>query len=139
MLEFNQWYFVLVANFIVLLIVLNAILFKPLAKIFKERDASIKGALDEAKALTAKKDDAIAAMNAELSTARAKAKEVFTSLREEGLAREKEVLAKTEAEAVEMIEKARRDLKAETDKARAALKADIESFSEEIVKKLVKA
>jgi F-type H+-transporting ATPase subunit b len=138
MLEFNQWYFVLVANFVVLLIVLNALLFKPLAKIFKERDVAIKGALDEAKALTARKDDAIATMNAELSTARTKAKDLFNSLREEGLAREKEVLAKTEAEAVELIDRARRDLKAETEKARAALRTDVEKFSEEIVKKLVR-
>lgn len=139
MLEFNQWYFVLVANFIVLLIVLNALLFKPLAKILKERDAAIKGTLDEAKALTGRKEDAIATMNAELSGARTKAKDVYNSFREEGLAREKEVLAKTEAEAVELIEKARRDLKVETEKARAALKADVEKFSEEIVKKLVRA
>ncbi len=138
MLEFNQWYFVLVVNFIVLLIALNALLFKPLAKIFKERDASIKGALDEAKALAAKKDDALAAMNSELSAARTKAKDLYSSLREEGLAKEKEVLGKTEAEAVEIIEKARRDLKAETEKARAALKADVDKFSDEIVKKLVK-
>lgn len=138
MLEFNQWYFVLVANFVVLLIILNSLLFKPLAKIFKERDAAIKGALDEAKTLTTRKDEAIAKMNAELSGARTKAKDVYNALREEGLAREKEVLAKIEAEAVEMIDKARKDLKTETEKARAALKADVEKFSEEIVKKLVK-
>jgi F0F1-type ATP synthase membrane subunit b/b' len=39
---------------------------------------------------------------------------------------------------LQMIEKARKELQAEAEKARAALKADIETFSDEIVRKLVK-
>lgn len=139
MLEFNQWFFVLLANFLVLLFVLNTILFKPLVKIFKEREIATTGALDEARALSDKKDEAIAKMNAELLSAKSKAKEIFDSLREEGVTRQKEILSKAEAEAVEMIEKARKELQAEAEKARTALKADIEKFSEEIVNKLVKA
>lgn len=138
MLEFTQWYFVLVVNFLVLLVILNAILFKPLAKLFKEREGSIKGALDEAKAMIDKKEDAITKMNAELSGARAKAKEAYNVFRDEGLGKQKESLSKAEAEAVEIVEKARRELKVEAEKARAALKADVDRFSEEIVKKLVK-
>ncbi|MGO9611693.1 MAG: hypothetical protein ACLPX5_01475 [Dissulfurispiraceae bacterium] len=138
MLEFNHWYFVLLANFLVLLIILNAILFKPLAKLFKEREGHIRSALDEAKSLTSRKDDAIAQMNAELSAAKSKAKELFNTLREEGLVKQKETLSKSEAEAVELIEKARGELKAEAEKARVALKADVDRFSEEIVRKLVK-
>lgn len=139
MLEFNQWFFVLLANFLVLFFVLNAILFKPIAKVFKEREAATTGALDEAKLLAAKKEEAIARMNAELMSAKTKAKETFEALREEGISKQKETLSRAEAEAVEMIEKARKELQAEAEKARAALKADIERFSEEIVNKLVKA
>ena len=138
MLEFNAWFFVLLANFLILLAVLNSLLFKPLAKIFKERDAATKGALEEAKSLTAKKDSSVAAMNAELMEARTKAKASQNALRDEGLATEKETMSKAEAEAVQMIEKARKELQAEAEKARAALKADVETFSEEIVRKLVK-
>ena len=139
MLEFNQWFFVLLANFLVLLYVLNAILFKPIKKMFKERDDVINGAVDETKKMTVKKDEAIARMNAELISAKAKAKDIFNSIREEGLYAQKEMLSKAEAESVEMIEKARRELQAETEKAKAELRADIEKFSEEIVSKLVKA
>lgn len=139
MLEFNQWFFVLLANFLVLFFVLSAILFKPLAKVFKEREAATTGAIDDAKALTAKKEDAIAKMNTELMSAKNKAKETFDSLREEGVSRQKETLSKAEAEAVEIMEKARKELQAEAEKARTALRSDIEKFSEEIVNKLVKA
>ena len=139
MLEFNQWFFVLLANFLVLLFVLNAILFQPLAKIFKEREAATKGALDEARAMVAQKEDATAKMNAELLAARNKAKDAFNTSKDAGQAVQKETMSRAEAEALAMIEKARKELQAEAEKARTALKADIEKFSEEIVNKLVKA
>jgi F-type H+-transporting ATPase subunit b len=137
MLEFNQWYFVLVVNFLILLVVLNAILFQPLKKVFKEREAATKGALDEAKDMEVKKEESVAKMNAELTGARTKAKQMANALKEEGLSKQKEALSKAEAGAVEMIEKARKELQTEADKARATLRADVEKFSDEIVRKLV--
>ncbi|MFA5353676.1 MAG: ATP synthase F0 subunit B [Thermodesulfovibrionales bacterium] len=139
MLEFNYWFFVLLANFLVLLFILNAILFKPISRLFQEREDSTTGALNRAKELTSQKDEAVARMNAELKSAKLNAKEVFNSLREEGLSSQKQVLSSAEAEAMEILEKARKEIQAEADKARASLKADVERFSEEIVSKLVKA
>jgi len=138
-LEFNQWFFVLLANFLILLFVLNIILFQPIAKIIKERQLATTGALEEAKALTGKKEDAIAAMNAELLTAKTMAKAAFDRLKEQGQAVQKDMLSAAEAQAVELIGQARKELQAEAEKARAALKSDIEKFSEEIARKLVKA
>lgn len=138
MLEFNQWFFVLLANFLILFFILSAILFKPLARIFEERQKATTGALHEAKMLNEKKDEAISKMNAELLAAKNNAKKIFDALREEGLSKQKEIIAKTEAEASEMIEKAKRELQEEIQKVRVALRADIEKFSEEIVNKLVK-
>ena len=139
MLEFNQWFFVLLVNFLVLLFVLNYILFQPLAKIMRERDDATVGALDEAKSMTGKKDEAVARMNAELLAARNMAKAAYDALREQGQSVQKEALSKAEAQSLSMIEQARKELQAEAEKARAALRADIEKFSEEIVRKLVKA
>jgi F-type H+-transporting ATPase subunit b len=139
MLEFHaRDFIILVVNFFVLFIALNWLLFKPLAKIFKEREIATKGALDEAKSLTQKKDSAIAALNAGILEARAKAKAARDVLREEGLATQKEMLSKSDSEAIAMIEKARAELQAETVRVRKAIKSDIEKFSEEIVRKLVK-
>ena len=140
MLDFNGfWFLILLANFLVLLFVLNSILFQPLAKIFKEREAATKGALDETQARSVQKEDATAKMNAELLAARNKAKDAFNASKDAGQAVQKETMSKAEAEALAMIEKARKELQSEAEKARAALKADIEKFSEEIVNKLVKA
>ncbi len=139
MLEFNQWYFVLVANFIILYFILSSLLFKPLAKLFKDREATIKGALEDAKSMGIKKEETVSQMNAELQDARKRAKEIYNSLREAGISQQTEVLRKAEEEAVAIIEKARQELRVETEKARAILRADVDKFSEEIVRKLVKA
>ncbi|MGO9377090.1 MAG: ATP synthase F0 subunit B [Dissulfurispiraceae bacterium] len=139
MLEFHlRDFLILFANFVILFLVLRSLLFKPLAQVFKEREAATKGALEEAKNLTVKKDSAVMAMNAEMMAARTKAKASQNALRDEGVAKQKEMLSKTEAEAVQIIEKARKELQAEAEKARTALKADVEVFSDEIVRKLVK-
>jgi F-type H+-transporting ATPase subunit b len=139
MLEFHlSDFLILMVNFLVLFLALRSLLFKPLAQIFKERTAATTGALEEARNLTAKKDSAVATMNADIMEARTKAKASQNALRDEGVASQKEVLSKAEAEAVQIIEKARKELQAETEKARAALKADVEAFSDEIVRKLVK-
>lgn len=138
MLEFNWTFIVLAINFIVLLFILNAILFKPLLRIFKERDDTVKGALDTAKEMNEKREEGIARMNRELSETRTKAKEIFEALKTEGLSKQREMLSATEAEAVGTLEKARAEIKAEAQKARQALRADVDKFSDEIVRKLVK-
>jgi len=139
MLEFNNWFFVLVANFLILFFALKAIFFKPIANVLKERQTVINSALDDAKKMVVSKDEAVARMNAELLSAKNKAKKTFDLLKEEGAVKQKEMLSIAEAEATKMIEKARQEILAETEKARVALRADIGKFSEDIVNKLVKA
>lgn len=132
------WFLFLALNFIVLLFILNAILFKPLLEIFKKREDTVKGDLDSAKNMADKREEGIAGLNRELAESRTKAKEVFEALRGEGVLKQKEAVSAAEVGAVSMIEKARAEIKADAEKARAGLRADIDKFSDEIVRKLVK-
>lgn len=139
MLELNKWFFVLVINFLALLYVLNIILFRPLLKIFKEREDAVDGALKEAKEMDEEKEALMAQLQKDFSGTAVSAKARFEELKQEGLQNQKEALEKTGKEAADMLEKARGQIKAEADKARESLKADVEKFSEEIVNKLVGA
>ena len=137
MLEFNNWFFVLFLNFIILLFILNAILFKPLLQIFKEREDSVKGDLDAAKDMREKSEEGIARLNRELAESRGKAKQIFETLKAEGLSKQREVLSATETAALATLEKARTEIKSDAEKARQSLRADVDKFSDEIVRKLV--
>lgn len=138
MLEFNNWFFVLMVQFFILMFILNAILFKPMVELFRQREQTVKGALEEAQLMNEKKEKAIAQMNADLAAARAEAKRIINELREEGLTYQREVVSSAEKEAVQMIEKARAEIKAEIERVRILLKQEVDRLSEEIVNKLVK-
>jgi F-type H+-transporting ATPase subunit b len=138
MLEINFSFWVMAINFFVLLIIMNFILFKPLLQIFKERESAVKGSLDAAKEMNTRREETIAGLNRELTETRGRAKETFETLRAEGLQRQKEVLMSAEAEASAMLDKARSDILAEVERARKTLRTEIDKFSDEIVRKLVK-
>ena len=138
MLEFNNWFFLLLVQFFVLMFILNAILFKPIMELFRQREQTIKGALEEAQLMNEKKDKAIAKMNEDLAQAKAQAKQIINSLREEGLSYQREVVSNAEKEAVQMIEKARGEIRTEAEKVRSRLRQEVEKLSDEIVNKLVK-
>lgn len=132
-----KWLLILAANFLVLVFILNIILFKPLLKIFKEREDAVKGSLDAVKDMGNRREESIARLNKELAETRNKAKDLFEALKAEGLKNQKEVLSKAEAEASQILEKSKADLRAEAEKARTTLRAEVDKFSDEIVRKLV--
>jgi F-type H+-transporting ATPase subunit b len=132
-----NWLLILAANFLVLVFILNIILFKPLLKIFKEREDAVKGSLDAVKDMGNRREESIARLNKELAETRNKAKDVFEALKAEGMKNQKEVLSKAEAEASQILEKSKADLRAEAEKARTTLRAEVDKFSDEIVRKLV--
>lgn len=139
MLELNKWFFVLLVNFLVLLYVLNLILFKPFIKLFTDRKNTIQGALDAARDMEARNEEALLQMNSELKAAREKARQLYESMVKEGAARQNELLDSANKEAHSLIEEARQELQSETEKARQKLREKVSGFSGEIVRKLIGA
>ncbi len=136
MLELSGWFFALLLNFLVLLFVLNLVLFKPMLRVFKERDDSVKGSMSAAREMSEKKDASLAEMKRELSEARDKARTAFEALRAEGIDRQKAVVSTSGEKAAKLMDDARQTLRRQGEAARVALRGDVERFSEEIVKKL---
>jgi F-type H+-transporting ATPase subunit b len=139
MLELNKWFFAQLANFLLLLIILNIILFKPLLRIFKERDEGINGALNKAKSMDKEKDGIMAQIDAKLSEGRTRAKTTFEELSAQGMEIQKQALTAAQNEAAVLNNNAKAELGSAVEKARVSLKSDIEAFSKQIFEKLVKA
>ena len=137
MLELNKWFFVQLANFLLLLFVLNIILFRPMLRLFQEREEHTTGFLNVAKAMDKEKDEVLSQIDSKLAGARDRAKAVFEKFSTEGIEIQKLAVDSAQNEAVEINRKSKEEIETATDKARAALKADIENFSQRIVEKLV--
>lgn len=137
MLEINKWFFVQLANFLLLLLVLNIILFKPILRLFQERKDSTTGFLDKARELDREKDEVLANIEAKLKEARGRAREDFEGLSREALEMQKKAIESSQGEAAEMNRKAKAEIGTAAEKARSTLKANIENFSNQIVRKLV--
>lgn len=138
MLEFNAWFFVLLANFLFLIFALNLILFKPLMRLFEERKEGIDGSLKKAREFSQRKEELMNQLNRELLEANRKAKEIIDKYIQEGKDKQAELLREAEKEAQEMLKKARQEISTLTEEARKALRQEIEKISEEIVNKLVR-
>ena len=137
MLELNKWFFVQLINFLVLLALLNYILFRPLLRLFMERDEKINGSLNNAKAIDKERDDLLHQMDAKLSGARNKAKTTFEELSKEGLNQQKNYIDEATKQAAEINKKAKEDIGAELKKAKETLRGEVESFSRIIVEKMI--
>lgn len=133
-----KWFLVLIGIFLANIVILNAMLFRPMLRVFKEREEAIDGSLDEAKDMESERDNKLTLFKREMSVASLSAREKFDSLRQEGHDRQKESMESASREAMEIIDKARSELASASNSARASLKGDVEKFSEEIVQKLLK-
>jgi len=137
MLELNKWFFVQLANFLLLLVVLNIILFRPMLRLFQEREEHTTGFLNDAKAMDKEKDEVFSKIDSKLAVARDRAKAIFEEFSTEGIETQKLAVDSAKNEAIEINRKSKEEIEMATDKARAALKADIKNFSNKIVEKLV--
>ena len=131
------WFTVQLVNFLVLLFVLNKILFRPVLRQLKERDDRINGYLEKAKAMDKDKDNLLKELNAKLAQTRDQAKVVYEELRSKGLEAQRSDLDSAGRETEKMSQEALEKLKAAAQKAREALKGDVEAFSKKIVEKMV--
>jgi len=125
------------ANFIVFLILFNLILVKPMLKHLKERDGKVTSDHEQAKESSDRAQAVMEDYEQAMADARSKASQAYNTSQEEGVKSQREKLAAARAEAQEIMEKAMADIKAEADKAREAIKAEMEMMPKEIAGKLL--
>lgn len=139
MLDINRFFFWHLANFLILIWLLNIILFKPLFRIFDERKKLIDGSLENAKELAKKKDALMTQIDAKLAEAKEEAKSISEGFRKEGSELHKHALEVAQKDAEEMNKLAKAKLQASVQKAKDGLRTDIEAFSGKIVEKMLGA
>jgi len=137
MIDLNIAFFIQLVNFIVLLIVLNFILFKPMRSIMQEREQGISGAFTDAKAAQERVQVLLEQYNALLADAKQKSAAAYNTLYQQGLDAQRDMIASERAKAGELLDKARKEIAAASAAARGDLRKEAEMLSQEISFKLL--
>jgi len=125
------------AIFLVLLVVLTKMVFKPFLAMQEERDTNIHGAKKQATSLDELAGEKMAVYDEKMAAARKESALVRGELRKEGGAHASSILGDARAEADAKVEKARERIAASVAEAREALTARADDIAVEIANKLL--
>ncbi len=137
MIDINVSLLYQLVNFIVLLIVLNFILFKPIRQIMREREQGISSALEDAKAAQNRMQSLLDNYNASLAESKQKATSTYNTIYQQGIDAQRDMISAERSKASEMLDKARAEIAAAANAARADLKKDSERLSQDIISKML--
>ncbi len=125
------------ANFIVLVIALNFLLYRPIRGILRkraERMAALKGEITASReSLRAKQEE----LERRLAEARRQGVAVTEEMKAEGRARERELIEEATREMEQTVAKVRAEIQQELEQARAQLRDQVQNFGVELAQKIL--
>jgi len=136
-IQLNFTLFIQLINFLALLFILNAILYKPILAKMRERDAQIKK--DREKALELEENVRLQENQHQeaLSKARQTAAQEKAGLIAEAKKQESAVLDKARTEAARIVDEMKSAIQAEANEVRKTLKAQMTPLAESITQKIL--
>ena len=126
-----------IVNFLLLLLLLNVVLYKPIRRILAERKAKIDGDRERAAAVDREVQEKMALYEANLREAKAKAGDERTALRKEAGVEEAALLEKARGEAAGTLASLKEGIAREATVAKALLTEQAQSLSREIFEKVL--
>jgi len=137
MIDINIAFFWQLANFAVLLVALNVILFKPLRAIMREREQGISGAFSDSKAAQDRAQSLLEQYNVSLAEAKQKAAAAYNTFYQQGLDAQRDMIASERTKAGELLDKARKEIAETAVAARGELRKEADKLSQDISAKLL--
>jgi F-type H+-transporting ATPase subunit b len=137
MIDINSSLFIQLANFLVLLIVLDVILFKPIRHIMQERQQGISSAFSDAKVAQERMQNLLDQYNSSLAEAKQKATTAYNALYQRGLDAQRDMIAAERSTSGELLDKARGEIASASSAARGDLRKEAERLSQDISAKLL--
>lgn len=137
MLEINITLLIQFVNFILLMLVLNFLLFRPLRGILGKRRGELEESSARVRVLGKDMQSKLDLYEAKLNEARKKGAEVKNRLRQEALEEELRLVEAAESSAAERKERVREQIEAEADAAKKDLNAQVDLLGREITEKVL--
>jgi F-type H+-transporting ATPase subunit b len=124
-------------NFMILLGVLNALLYKPLRAALAARKATIDGNLARARAMDEQIQSQVAEYEARLQEARLRGNQERTALRQAAQAEEARLLGAASEKASKRLQELKEQVAGEADAARLGLRGETEALARQIAAKVL--
>ncbi len=137
MLSIDYSVFIQIANFIVLLLLLNIILFRPVRKVMNQRGREMDDLARVAADLEAKASEQAKALEENMASARKQGFREKESLRSEAQSLEKKMYQDATASAGGKMEQARKTTEQRVQEIRGSLEKEIGLFSQELAEKIL--
>jgi len=134
---FNFTLIVQLVIFLIVMLLLTRLLFRPIMKVIEARDQLISGGKRQAEGFSVQAKELMEQYQAGLAGARKRALEEWERLRAEGLTIEAQNIKEASEEGQRMLAELKQTLQAESEKARESLGQQAELISAEIAAKLL--
>ncbi len=122
---------------LLLAVLLDRLLFKPLVRVMREREQAVRSAMDLANTAAAKAQNATAEFDARVTSARTDLYKQMDERRKVAEQYRSEVMAKTRAEVDESLATAKSTLDTQAAQAKAQLEKDADALGREIAQKVL--
>ncbi len=120
-----------------LLLSLNGLLFKPLLEVFDAREAKLQGARDSIESLNRLAKDDLDAYRTRIREANDRAQDEKEALRDDGRARERELLSEVRAEIADSLNDSRSTIEAQEGQARQSLSVQVDTLAGDMASKIL--
>ncbi|MFP4037844.1 MAG: hypothetical protein ACLFUE_10000 [Desulfobacteraceae bacterium] len=126
-----------IANFLLLLYILNIIAYRPVRRIMSERNRRMEELRERAESMNEDCLENERRLQESIAGARREGFNVKEEIKKQGLDKEKELLAEASSEARERLDRARGDIDSTLGGVRQALQAEVDKFSQELAEKIL--
>ncbi|HCO11791.1 MAG TPA: hypothetical protein DIT19_01010 [Desulfonauticus sp.] len=137
MIELNFTFFVQLVNFLIALLVLNLILFRPIRENMRKRAELMASRLEEIEKFSNAAEEKLSSYEVSLDEARKQAQEIRSKLKEEGYAEEKSLVEAAMNEAAGVIKAARDKFEQERNAALKALETKVSDYAAKVASKIL--
>ncbi len=137
MIQINITLIVQIINFLVLLLVLNALLYKPVIAKIREREARIRNDREKAAELDGQVQEQEKRHQQELAIVRQTGAQEKNALTVEAKKKEAEILDKARAEASRIVEDMKASIRVEAEEVRKALTEEMTLLAQSISEKIL--
>ena len=137
MIDLNMTFFAQILNFLILVVILRALCYKPVARMLKEREDKIAESIEKADADVAEAEKLKAQYQAQLAEAREKAQAITDQAEKIAAQNREDKIQETKREVEKMREAARLEIQHDQERAQDQLREQVVAMSLLAAEKIV--